>query len=177
MKQPRGFAAASCGDAPLVAESRTVHLLASLLGAAKGCWQVVQVLRAVYDGMIAHTLEERPRECCGLLAGKNGVITRLFRAVNVAEDKNVRYEVDGAEVIRILHEIETADLEHLGIYHSHPRSQGYPSATDRRLAAYDVVYFVVGLSGGIVPQTGAFRIHKEDIDAEATVVAEPVEIV
>jgi [CysO sulfur-carrier protein]-S-L-cysteine hydrolase len=138
---------------------------------------VVQVLRSVYDGMIAHALEERPYECCGLLAGKNGVITRQFRAANVAENKNVRYEVDGAEVIRILHEIEAADMEHLGIYHSHPRSEGYPSATDRRLAAYDVVYFVVGLSGGPTAQTGAFRIHKDDIDDEATVIPESIEIV
>ena len=138
---------------------------------------MVQVLRSVYDGMIAHALEERPHECCGLLGGKNGVITHQFRATNIAENKHVRYEVDGAEVIRILHEIEAAEMEHLGIYHSHPRSEGYPSATDRRLAAYDVVYFVVGFSGGQHPQTGAFRIHKDDIDAEATVVAEPVEIV
>jgi proteasome lid subunit RPN8/RPN11 len=138
---------------------------------------VVQVLRSVYDSMVAHALEERPYECCGLLAGKHGVITHQFRATNVAGNKHVRYEVDGAEVIRILREIEDGNMEHLGIYHSHPRSEGYPSATDRRLAAYDVVYFVIGLSGGIVPTTGAFRIYKEDIDGEATVVAEPIEIV
>jgi proteasome lid subunit RPN8/RPN11 len=137
---------------------------------------VVQVLRSVYDGMIDHALAERPHECCGLLGGKDGVITRQFQATNIAENKNVRYEVDGAEVIRILHEIEAAEIEHLGIYHSHPRSEGYPSATDRRLAAYDVVYFVVGLSGGVSPRIGAFRIHKDDIDDEATVVAEPIEI-
>lgn len=137
----------------------------------------MQVLRAVYDGMVAHALEERPHECCGMLAGKNGVITRLFRATNVAENKNVRYEVDGAEVIRILHEIDDAKMEHLGIYHSHPRSEGYPSATDRRLAAYDVLYFVVGLSGGETAKTGAFRIHKTDMDGESTVSVEPIEVV
>jgi len=67
------------------------------------------VLRAVYDSMVAHALEERPHECCGMLAGKEGVITRLFRATNIAENKSVRYEVDGAEVIRILHEIRRCE--------------------------------------------------------------------
>jgi proteasome lid subunit RPN8/RPN11 len=166
---------ASCGD-----PERPLPRLTSVTtisGDEGGRAAVVQVLRSVYDGMIAHALEDRPHECCGLLAGKNGVITRQFRATNVAENKNVRYEVDGAEVIRILHEIEEAEMEHLGIYHSHPRSEGYPSATDRRLAAYDVVYFVVGLSGGVTPQTGAYRIHKDDVEEQGIVVAEPVEIV
>lgn len=138
---------------------------------------MVQVLKSVYEGMIAHAVEEWPQECCGLLAGKDGVITRQFRAANVAENKRVRYEVDGAEVIRILHEIEEANLEHLGIYHSHPGSKGVPSKTDERLAAYDVIYVVVGFSDGSPTPPGAFRIHKDDVDSEARVVAEPIEIV
>lgn len=122
---------------------------------------MVQVLRAVYGAMIAHALDERPNECCGLLAGKNGVISRIYRAANVAENKRVRYEASPHDIMRILDAIEEAGEEHLGIYHSHPRSEARPSATDRRLAAYDVWYFVVSLQQPDEPEVRAFRLDKQ----------------
>jgi len=139
---------------------------------------VVQVLRSVYENMLAHVLEKPTSESCGLLAGKEGVITRIFRAENIAENTAVRYEIDPLEVMRILHEIEADGAEHLGIYHSHPRSPAYPSATDRRLAAYDVVYFVVSLSDTSGPRAEAFRLYKDQPDDDdARVTPEPIELV
>jgi proteasome lid subunit RPN8/RPN11 len=140
---------------------------------------VVQVLRSVYENMLAHVQEQPTSESCGLLAGKNGVITRIFRAENVAENPVTRYEIDPLEVMRILHEIEADGAEHLGIYHSHPRSPAYPSATDRKLAAYDVVYFVVSLSDTAAgPRAEAFRLFKnQPDDDDARVTPEPIELV
>ena len=34
------------------------------------------------DGMIAHARAETPNECCGILAGAKGKVTRLYRATN-----------------------------------------------------------------------------------------------
>lgn len=139
---------------------------------------MVQVLRSVYEGIIAHAVEERSQECCGLLGGTNGVITHQYRGVNVAANTDVRYEMDGAEIMHILQEIEAANLDHLGIYHSHPKSRAYPSATDRKLAAYDVVYFIVSLASARQPHVGAFRIHKSSPgDEDGVVSEEPIEIV
>ena len=73
---------------------------------------MVQVLRSVYDAMIGHALEERQHECCGLLSGKDGLVSRIFRATNVAENKRVRYEAAPLDIARILNEIE----DHLGNY-------------------------------------------------------------
>jgi len=139
---------------------------------------VVQVLRSVYDAMVGHALEERQHECCGLLSGKDGVISRIFRATNVAENKRVRYEAAPLDIARILNEIEDLGEEHLGIYHSHPRSEARPSATDRKLAAYDVWYFVVSLQHPNEPEVRAFWLTKEHpSDEDAAVREEPIEIV
>jgi proteasome lid subunit RPN8/RPN11 len=139
---------------------------------------VVQVLRSVYDAMIGHALDEHPNECCGLLGGTNGVITRIYRATNVAETKTVRYDVDSTELVKIFTSMRAADLEHLGIYHSHPSSEPRPSATDRKLARYDsVVYFIVSLRSR-QPRMQAWRIRKarpDDDDADVT--DEQIEIV
>lgn len=139
---------------------------------------MVQVLRSVYDAMIGHALDEHPNECCGLLGGTNGVITRIYRATNVAETKTVRYDVDSTELVKIFTSMRAADLEHLGIYHSHPSSEPRPSATDRKLARYDsVVYFIVSLRSR-QPRMQAWRIRKarpDDDDADVT--DEQIEIV
>ena len=139
---------------------------------------MVQVLRSVYDAMIGHALDEHPNECCGLLGGTNGVITHIYRATNVAEMKTVRYDVDSAELVKIFTSMRAADVEHLGIYHSHPNSEPRPSATDRKLARYDsVVYFIVSLRSR-QPRMQAWRIRKarpDDDDADVT--DEKIEIV
>ena len=139
---------------------------------------MVQVLRSVYDAMIAHALDDRQHECCGLLSGTNGVISRHFRAENVAVNKRVRYEAAPLDIARILNEIEDRREEHLGIYHSHPRSEARPSATDRRLAAYEVWYFIVSLQRPDEPDVRAFWLKKESpADEDAIVREEPIEIV
>jgi proteasome lid subunit RPN8/RPN11 len=128
--------------------------------------------------MVEQALDERPNECCGLLAGTDGVITRIYRATNVAETKTVRYDVDSTELVKIFTSMREADVEHLGIYHSHPSSEPRPSATDRKLARYDsVVYFIVSLRSR-QPRMQAWRIRKarpDDDDADVT--DEAIEIV
>ena len=139
---------------------------------------MVQVLRSVYQAMVSHALDERPNECCGLLSGTNGVISRSYRAENVAENTRVRYEAAPLDVRRILEEIDDAGEQHLGIYHSHPNSPAYPSATDRKLAAYDVTYVVISLKTRAKPNVRAFRIVKQSpTDEEAEVHEETIEIV
>jgi [CysO sulfur-carrier protein]-S-L-cysteine hydrolase len=139
---------------------------------------VVQVLRSVYDAMVAHALTTPTVECCGLLSGKNGTITRLFQTNNVAENTAVRYEAEPLDVRRILEEIDTAGEEHLGIYHSHPNSPAYPSATDRKLAAYEVTYFVISLKNRAQPSVRAFHLDKQHpSDEEAVVEEQELEIV
>jgi proteasome lid subunit RPN8/RPN11 len=139
---------------------------------------VVQVLRSAYTAMVDHALETPTFECCGLLAGRNGTITRAFPAANIARRKEVRYEAAPSDVLRILEAIESAGDEHLGIYHSHPASEARPSPTDERLAAYDVWYFVISLKSRTQPDVRAFRLDKDHpSDKNANVREEPIETV
>jgi proteasome lid subunit RPN8/RPN11 len=136
---------------------------------------MVRVPRAIHDDMVAHALEDRPYEVCGLLAGgglggPDVVVTRGFRARN-KERSPVRYEIEPTDLLRIFREIDDADLEHVGIYHSHTHSQAYPSATDKRLAYYpDAVYLIVSLMDERAPHVRAFRI------VDGQVAEEPLEL-
>jgi proteasome lid subunit RPN8/RPN11 len=132
---------------------------------------VIRVARAVYDEMVAHALEERPFECCGLLAGTGGAVTHGYRAKNGAELFGVRYEIDSREYLRIDREIDDADLDLLGVYHSHPFTRAFPSATDMGQAMEGLVYVIVSLTDFLSPVVRAFTV------ADGTVSEQPIEIV
>ncbi len=97
--------------------------------------------------LIEHAQAENPDEVCGILAGQGDRVTRAFRARNT-EQSPVRYEIDPHDLIRIFREIDDADLDHLGIYHSHTHTQPFPSPTDIAEAnpfLGDIVYVLVSL--------------------------------
>ena len=118
----------------------------------------MKVPRGIYDEMLEHAREEVPNECCGILGGKDGEATTLYRATN-AEQSPLRYTLDPNDLFRItFREIPERDEEMLAIYHSHTASPAYPSQTDINLATYpDAVYLILSLAEGEEPLRG-FRI-------------------
>lgn len=122
------------------------------------------------DEMIAHAKEEAPDECCGIIAGKDGRPTKLYRATN-AEHSPYRYSVDPKDLLRIHREVDERDEEFLVIYHSHTHTEAYPSPTDVRLASWpDAYYVLVSLMDDARPAVRAFRI------LDSTVTEEPIEL-
>ena len=132
---------------------------------------MIQVSQAVYNAMVAHALEERPFECCGLLAGTGGAITRSHRAKNAAEHFGIRYEIDSREYLKLNREIDDADLDLVGVYHSHPFTRAYPSATDMGQAWEGLVYVIVSLTDFLAPVVKAFTV------SDGAVAERPIEIV
>ena len=116
------------------------------------------------DEMVAHAREEAPNECCGLVASSNGDAQRIYRAAN-AERSPVKYVVDPRDQIRIQNEIDDYGWELGAIYHSHTRTEPFPSQTDINLARNwpDPLYVIVGVAGA-APDVRAFRI----VDGQVT---------
>jgi proteasome lid subunit RPN8/RPN11 len=106
----------------------------------------VHVDEALVAEMVAHAREEAPNECCGFVAARDGVAVEVRRAVNQAASP-LKFEVDGLEVMRALDDFECAGAELGAIYHSHTRTEPYPSQTDINFAANwpGVEWIIVGL--------------------------------
>lgn len=82
-------------------------------------------------------------ECCGLLAGTDGVITKIFRAKNALASATA-YEVAPQELFSLFRQMREEGLEHLGIYHSHPATENFPSPSDIEQAGYPYqAYFII----------------------------------
>jgi proteasome lid subunit RPN8/RPN11 len=106
----------------------------------------VQVDEALVAEMVAHAREEAPNECCGFVAARDGRAVEVRRAVNQAASP-LKFEVEGLEVMRALDDFENAGADLGAIYHSHTRTEPYPSQTDINFAANwpGVEWIIVGL--------------------------------
>lgn len=129
----------------------------------------MRIPREFYDEIVDHAREEAPNECCGMIASRERTAVKVYRARNAAASP-LRYEIDGAEQYRIQMQIYDAGLDLGAIYHSHTRTEPYPSQTDINLAFYpDALYLIVGLAGA-EPAVRGYTIREGRVaDAELIV--------
>ena len=127
---------------------------------------IVHLARTVYDGIVDHAREGKPEEICGILRGREGRATQLYRARNLAEDRIDNYDVDPQTLLKQF-EFEEAGDEMVAIYHSHPVSIAYPSATDAWNAHYPETYYLIcSLEFDDAPVIRAFRMEPQWPDAD-----------
>jgi [CysO sulfur-carrier protein]-S-L-cysteine hydrolase len=115
--------------------------------------------------LIAHVREDPTNEVCGVVAvepGESARAVRVFRARNVYASP-LKFEIEPMELLKLSNACE--ELGRLGaIYHSHVRSEPYPSQTDVNFAAGwpGVEWIIVGLAGG-EPEVRSYLIDGSDI--------------
>lgn len=114
--------------------------------------------------MLEHARGDAHQECCGVLAGRDSLITRAFAATNAAANPATGYEIAPKDLFRLMREVRGEGLELLGIYHSHPASENAPSTRDVELAYYpDAAYFIVSAVIDVARPVRAFRIRDGEV--------------
>src|SRR5438128_5331681 len=122
---------------------------------------------ALRQELIDHAQGGDRGEVCGMLAGRDGAVERVFQVRNTADEvtadngvfrdratgvasagrRAVHYYMDPRDQLRVYNEIDELGLDLIGYYHSHTHSEARPSPTDIRLATdLAAVYVLVSLS-------------------------------
>jgi len=126
----------------------------------------VKMPGAIFDAIVDHAREGKPEEVCGVMCGQGTDIYQIYRARNVADERIENYTVDPRALL-LQFEFEDAGDEMMGIYHSHPVSVAYPSATDAWNAHYpDSIYFICSLEHDDAPVIRAFQMMPHFIDPD-----------
>lgn len=130
----------------------------------------MKISKKLVDEIVSHARADVPNECCGMIGGKDGVATTVYRARN-AEASPFRYGIDGQEQLDLMNSMREAGEDLVGIYHSHTKSAAYPSETDVNLAGWpEAVYLIVSLADPEAPDLKGFWIREGKIsDAELVV--------
>jgi [CysO sulfur-carrier protein]-S-L-cysteine hydrolase len=119
----------------------------------------VKVCPEILKEMLERARREPHIECCGLLAGRDGVITAIVPATN-ARSSATAYEIEPRELFELFRYLHKKELTHLGQYHSHLSTENVPSSTDIEYAGYpDQAYFIVSLQPEAPNPVRAFSIR------------------
>jgi len=134
----------------------------------------VRIRAEILKEMLAHARREPHLECCGLLAGRDGVINAIFPATNALASAKV-YEIAPQELFQLFRAIREQGLTHLGQYHSHLSTENIPSPTDIEQAGYpDQAYFIVSLLPVVPKPVRAFSIREAVVHEIEILVLEPM---
>lgn len=87
-----------------------------------------------------------PNEACALLFGKKEndklLVRDVFLAKNI-EESPVNFTISNEQLILGYKEAEENGLDVIGIFHSHPNSEPYPSVTDKKFMEINPVAWVI----------------------------------
>lgn len=119
---------------------------------------MLRVPRALYLEVIAHCRREYPKEACGILAGREGLVEQVYPMTNM-DASPISYQMDPKEQLQVMKRMRQTNQEMLAIYHSHTASPAYPSPIDLQLAGYpEVSYVLVSLADRLNPSVRSYRI-------------------
>ncbi len=120
---------------------------------------MLKIPNEIYDSIIAHAQEGFPLEVCGILGGREGIVSAIYRMTNT-DQSNEHFMMEPKEQFAVVKELRAKGLEMLAIYHSHPETPARPSAEDIRLALTpNVSYAIVSLVDREKPVLKSFRIE------------------
>ena len=138
----------------------------------------LQLPQVLIDEMVAHSREDLPNECCGVIGrSAEGALT-LWRATN-DQASPWRFNIPPQQLLHLYNAIDDVDGDLLVIYHSHVASEARPSPTDLNIArlhqgATEWPYWVLVSLASEPPSVRAWRI--DDGDKPDTVTEVEIEL-
>ena len=124
---------------------------------------MITIVQRVLDEVRAHADEDAPRECCGVLIGRQGDILECARALNLAEG-TTRFRLNPPDHIRAMREARERTMDVIGFYHSHPRSRAYPSETDVAESGYAGAMHLIAGEGESSQEMRLFVIDGANVE-------------
>jgi proteasome lid subunit RPN8/RPN11 len=93
-----------------------------------------------------HANNEKPNESCAILFGavddQKTTVKEIFLTKNIDESP-VNFTISNEQLIKCYKTAEEKKMEVVGIFHSHPNSEAYPSSTDKKFMNINPVVWVI----------------------------------
>lgn len=93
-----------------------------------------------------HADKEKPNESCAILFGavdgQKTTVKEIFLTENI-ERSPVNFTISNEQLIKCYKTAEEKKMEVVGIFHSHPNSEAYPSLTDKKFMYSNPVVWMI----------------------------------
>jgi proteasome lid subunit RPN8/RPN11 len=122
----------------------------------------MKLRHAMVNKMKEHLEQTYPYEGCGVMLGKDNVVTDIYRGSNIRQErKEDRFVLDPSDIINAEKYAKQQGIEVLGFYHSHPDHPARPSTTDLESAWESYYYIIVSIDKGAMGKMGLFRLSEQ----------------
>ena len=89
-----------------------------------------------------HAENEKPNESCAILFGKDNRVSEVFLTKNI-DESSINFTISNEQLIEGYNLAEEKRVEVIGIFHSHPNSDAYPSNTDKKFMQSNPVAWII----------------------------------
>ena len=104
---------------------------------------------------------QKPNESCAILLGKKDKVSDLFLTKNI-EESPINFTISNDQLIEGYKMAEEKELDVVGIFHSHPNSDAFPSNTDKKFMHSNPVAWII--YSGVNKNFRAFILESDIIE-------------
>ena len=104
--------------------------------------QKITLSQSIKKTLIQHAENENPNESCAILYGDGDTVSDVFLTKNI-EESPVNFTISNDQLIEGYKIAEERKLQVIGIFHSHPNSEAYPSSTDKKFMHSNPVVWII----------------------------------
>ena len=111
-----------------------------------------------------HSLKEEPNESCAILYGEKiedkNIVKKIWLTENI-DSSPVEFTLSYEQTLEMYKKSEEFNLEIIGIFHSHPKAEAYPSNTDKKFMKINQDEYIWIIYSGINKNFKAFNLESE----------------
>lgn len=133
----------------------------------------ISIPSTIYKEMVEHIVSSYPDEGCGVVGSVQQRVVKHYPTANAAEHPDDFSIIADADLVRIYNDIDEYDGEMI-YYHSHPKSEAFPSARDIDWAKRSGYLYII-FSHRFYPEAPYVRVFQ--IDIQGNVVEGKIEVV
>ena len=128
--------------------------------------QKIILSKASREILIRHAEDQRPNEACAILFGDKNTVLDVVLTENAAKSPT-SFTISPEELINVYNMEKSKKMNIIGIFHSHPNSDAYPSETDEKFMECNPVVWII--YSGIDKD---FKAYTLDRDVTEVLIAE-----
>ena len=106
---------------------------------------------------------QKPNEACAILFGKDNQVLDIFLTENI-EESPVNFTISNEQLIEGYKIAEEKKMDVIGIFHSHPNSDAFPSNTDKKFMQSNPVVWII--YSGINKNFRAFVLESDSVEIQ-----------
>lgn len=117
--------------------------------------------------LVNYANNEKPNESCAILFGsvkeQIASVKEVFLAKNI-EESPINFTISNEQLIEIYKTAEEKKTDVVGIFHSHPNSEAYPSSTDKKFMQSNPVVWVI--YSGVSENFRAYMLESDILEIQ-----------